>query len=117
MSEVKIMSHKSPFDPRIAQEWEALSIFVETPVPADEKKLRAKALFESCVSDGRWIVSIADAGLATYPAVVSAMEGSRFQEAAEFLPPISSAPGRSAQQIHQLRRVSKLPSDGTHSIR
>ena len=74
----------SPFDRRIYDEWDALCFSSNPEMPVEQRELRAKALYESCLDRGEWKVSVADASLATYHAVVTAMQGQRYDEAVNY---------------------------------
>lgn len=72
-------SCKKPFDDRIYSEWEALALPKE-PLDLEEKEVRAKRLFDSCLIDGVWIVALEDASLVTILCLRLAMEGKRYEE-------------------------------------
>lgn len=70
---------KRPFDDRIYSEWEALA-FPKEPLDLEEKEVRAKQLFDSCLVDGVWIVALEDASLVTTLCLRLAMDGKRYEE-------------------------------------
>ena len=74
----------SPFDRRISDEWDALSFSSNPEMPVAERERRAKALHASCLDGAKWNVSAADAGLATYHVVVTALQGRRYDEAVDY---------------------------------
>src|ERR1019366_6854744 len=78
------MAHQSPFDERIFKEWDGLCFSTNPDMAPEEREHRAKALHASCVDHGKWTVSVDNAELASFHAVLSALQGRRFDEAIAF---------------------------------
>jgi len=75
------MPQTQHFDRRIFQEWDALCVSTNPTMPLEEREARANALLDSCLESGAWAVSIQDAGLASYHAIVLALQGKRYASA------------------------------------
>jgi len=69
---------------RIFREWDALCYSSNPEMAAAEREERARALHDSCMYDGNWIVPVSDAALATYHVVVWALQAERYDETVEY---------------------------------
>jgi len=76
------VASKSPFSKRVYDEWLILLDYDRKLVP-EEREARISALYNSCMVDGVWNVSIDDAALVTLQASTAALQGQRYPEAME----------------------------------
>jgi len=76
------VASKSPFSKRVYDEWLLLLDHDRKLVPS-EREARILALYNSCLVDGSWNVSIDDAALVTLQASTAALQGQRYPEAME----------------------------------
>lgn len=73
-------THKSPFDPDVAAEWNAI-VFSEPPMAEEEAVERWGALFARTYVDGRWTCNPDSAGLVTSVGWSQAMRAKRYSDA------------------------------------
>jgi len=77
------MDGKPCYDERIWAEHEAVTIYAAPSMSQLERDSRTNLLYQSCLLDGKWAVSILDAGLVTGDADYNALIGSRYEVAVE----------------------------------